>query len=171
VEGKVLMYADTVTESMRRALDETDRRRRIQMEYNRRHGITPRSIEKAVRGIIEVTLPVEVAETKEPYGTGRNLKQLGKKELEKLIARFEQEMRQAARELAFEKAAEVRDLIIELRKELVAARTRAPRQKGAPEDLAFTGRHQEKECTGERKKRPVPRRGIRSSSGERASTT
>ncbi|NPV29131.1 MAG: excinuclease ABC subunit UvrB [Firmicutes bacterium] len=169
VEGKVIMYADTVTESMQRALDETNRRRRIQMEYNRRHGITPRSVEKAVRGIIEITLPVGVAEEKAPYGTGKSLKQLGRKEIEKLIARLEQEMRQAARELAFERAAEVRDLIIELRKELVA-RTRA-RGERAPEDLVPTGRQLGEECTGSRKKRPASRGGIRLSSGGRASTT
>jgi len=170
VEGRVLMYADTITESMRRALDETDRRRRIQIAYNEQHGITPRSIEKAVRGIIEITLPVEAAEARGGYSTGRNLKQLGKKELEKLIARLEEEMRQAARTLAFEKAAEVRDLIIELRKEL-AARTRSPRGGRALEDPVSTGGHQEKECTGGRKKRRVSPRGTKLPSGARASTT
>jgi excinuclease ABC subunit B len=118
VDGKVIMYADTMTGSMQRAIDETNRRRRIQMDYNRRHHITPRSIQKAVRGVLEITLPV-AAEGGETYDA-RNIKSLDKPALEKLIAELEQEMRKAARELAFERAAEVRDLIVELRKEIIA---------------------------------------------------
>jgi len=119
-EGKVIMYADVITGSMRRAIDETNRRRSIQREYNKKHGITPRTIQKAVRGTIEITLPVEVAEEKGTYSTGKSLAEMSGQELEKLITRLEQEMRQASRQLAFEKAAEARDVIIELRKELVA---------------------------------------------------
>lgn len=119
-DGKVFMYADVITDSMRSAIDETNRRRSIQREYNKKHGITPRTIQKAVRGIIEITLPVEVAEEKGTYSTGKSLAEMSNKELDKLITQLEQEMRQASRQLAFEKAAEARDVIIELRKELVA---------------------------------------------------
>lgn len=130
VDGKVIMFADTITESMRRAIDETNRRRSIQMNYNEKHGITPRTVQKAVRDVIEITLPAEVAEEKGNYKTGKSLGSMSKKELEKLIERLEQEMRQAARELAFERAAEARDLIIELRKDLVArSRQGMPRKK------------------------------------------
>jgi excinuclease ABC subunit B len=130
LDGKVIMYADTVTGSMQRAIDETSRRRRIQMEYNRRHGITPRSVQKAVRGVLEITLPV-AAESGETY-SAKHIKNLDKQELEQMIAKLEQEMRQAARELAFERAAEVRDMIIELRKEIIA-RSRQGRKKGVPD--------------------------------------
>jgi excinuclease ABC subunit B len=120
VEGKVIMYADNITDSMRRAIDETNRRRSIQMKYNESHNITPRTIQKAVRGVIEITLPAEVAEEKAAYKGKKPLGSMSKSELEKLISKMEQEMRKAARELAFERAAEARDLIIEMRKELVS---------------------------------------------------
>ncbi len=174
VEGKVIMYADAVTDSMRRAIDETNRRRRIQKEYNEKHGITPRTVQKGVRGLIEITLPAEVAEEKAGYGTGRSLEGMSKKELEKLIARLEQEMRQASRQLAFERAAEVRDLIIELRKELI---TRFRKGGGdgkevlADSETEKAGRHQEERCAPGRKKRSTSRRGTRLSSGGRGSTT
>ncbi len=174
VEGKVIMYADAVTDSMRRAIDETNRRRRIQKEYNEKHGITPRTVQKGVRGLIEITLPAEVAEEKVGYSTGRSLEGMSKKELEKLIARLEQEMRQASRQLAFERAAEVRDLIIELRKELI---TRS-RKGGSDRKEVLTdsetekaGRHQKERCAPGRKKRSTSRRGTRLSSGGRGSTT
>ena len=118
LDGKVIMYADKITNSMQRAIDETDRRRRIQVDYNQRYQITPRSIQKAVRGTLEITLPV-AAESGETYGA-KQIKNLDKQELEKMIVKLEQEMRQAARDLAFERAAEVRDMIIELRKEIIA---------------------------------------------------
>ncbi len=127
LDGKVIMYADTVTGSMQRAIDETNRRRRIQLDYNRRYGITPRSIQKEVRGVLEITLPV-VAENGETY-SARDIKSLEKPDLEKMIAKLEQEMRQAAHDLAFERAAEVRDMIIELRKEIIA-RGRHGRKSG-----------------------------------------
>jgi len=159
VEGKVIMYADTITESMQRAIDETNRRRQIQMEYNRKHGIVPRSIKKAVRGIIEITLPVEVAEEKGTYATRRKLENLSKKEIEKMISQLEKEMRKAARELAFERAAEVRDLIIELRKELVArGRTRQNSEAGTGEETLT--RRPKKRCHS-RKKKAESLRGTR----------
>ncbi len=156
-EGKVIMYADAVTDSMQRSIDETNRRRSIQMEYNRKHGITPRTIQKAVRGILEITLPVEVAEEKGLYRTGKPLKDMTRQEIEQMISRLEQEMRKAARELAFERAAEVRDLIIELRKEMMG-RPRGGRKKDTKEDTAIKGRRKRTAWT-------------RSSSGGRASTT
>lgn len=151
VEGKVIMYADRITDSMKRAIGETNRRRQIQMDYNKQHGIVPRTIQKAVRDVIEITLPDEVAEEKGAYRAGKSLDSMNNKELEKLISRLEQEMRQSARELAFEKAAGVRDLIMELRKELSArSRRKSKSIKQIEEQLEIdaemdvTGRHQKK---------------------------
>ncbi len=136
VDGRVIMYADTVTGSMQKALDETNRRRSIQMDYNRRYQITPRSIQKEVRGGLEITMPV-AAEGGETYDA-KNIKNLAKPDLEKLIAGLEQQMRQAARDLAFEKAAAARDLIIELRKEIISRQRHGRRVPGPAE--AGTGR-------------------------------
>lgn len=114
VHGKVIMYADRVTGSMDRAIKETERRRKKQIEFNKKHGITPQTVKKAVREIIEAT---RAAEPEVPYVTKHD-KKLTKKEIKKQIARLEKEMRQAARKLEFEKAAQLRDMIIELRLEL-----------------------------------------------------
>lgn len=175
VEGKVIMYADSITDSMRKAIDETNRRRRIQMDYNQKHGIIPRTVQKEVRGVIEVTLPVAVAEDKGSYSAGRNLKKLTKRELGDLISKLEQEMRQAARELAFERAAEVRDLIIELRKEMIA-RGRGSRlveelDDSGQEEKLFPGRRKGQKCTSSRKEKSRSRHGTKLSSGGRVSTT
>lgn len=113
--GKVIMYADQITESMRRAIDETNRRRAIQMAYNEKHGITPQTVKKAVRDVIEA---VKVAEQKADYLVERRFKELARKDREQLLARLEAEMKEAARNLMFERAAELRDLIIELKGEL-----------------------------------------------------
>ncbi|KUK10968.1 MAG: UvrABC system protein B [Clostridia bacterium 41_269] len=115
VEGMVIMYADRITEAMKRAIDETNRRRRKQMEYNKKHNITPATIRKAVRDVIEATYAAEDAPT---YVTKEKVKRMSKKEVEKLIKELEDEMKDAARKLEFEKAAEIRDMIIELRKEV-----------------------------------------------------
>ncbi|MGB9885803.1 MAG: excinuclease ABC subunit UvrB [Moorellales bacterium] len=110
-EGTVIMYADTITESMRRAIEETERRRRLQIEYNRRHGITPQTVQKGIRDLLEVS---KVAEPRVHYlAEAREAK--SRKQLLALIKKLEQEMRQAARNLEFERAAELRDAIIELR--------------------------------------------------------
>jgi excinuclease ABC subunit B len=110
-EGTVIMYADTVTESMRRAIEETERRRRLQMEYNRQHGIVPQTVQKGIRDILEVS---KVAEPQIRYlAEAREAK--SRKELLEVIKKLEQEMRQAAKNLEFERAAELRDVIIELR--------------------------------------------------------
>jgi len=108
-EGKVIMYADTVTKSMQRAIDETNRRRAIQMEYNRRHGIVPKTIVKPVRDVIQAVKPAGEAGP-------ANLLDTPHHEIPKLIDKLRKEMRQAAKDLEFERAAELRDLIIELEK-------------------------------------------------------
>ncbi|MFO7172079.1 MAG: excinuclease ABC subunit UvrB [Bacillota bacterium] len=110
-EGKVIMYADRITDSMRKAIDETNRRRAIQMEYNRKHGITPQTVVKPVRDVIRATKPVEAADDK-PL----DFDNLPKEALGPVIEKLRREMKQAAKELDFERAAELRDLIIELEK-------------------------------------------------------
>ena len=107
-EGKVIMYADTVTPSMRLALDETARRRDIQNRYNQSHGIVPKTVIKSVRDLIEISSPT--AERK-----GRNGVKMTKAEKEKEIARLEKQMKEAAKMMEFEYAAVLRDQIIELR--------------------------------------------------------
>ena len=111
VHGKVIMYADRITNSMQRAIDETDRRRTVQEAYNRAHGITPTSIQKKVRDLIQTT---KVAESPVPY-EAKQLKKLSKKETLALVAKLEKDMRTAAKNLEFERAAELRDMIFELR--------------------------------------------------------
>ncbi|WP_432665957.1 excinuclease ABC subunit UvrB [Wukongibacter baidiensis] len=112
-EGKVIMYADRITKSMKYAIDETNRRRDIQEAYNEEHGITPMTIKKDVRGVIEATM---VAEEEVKYGVNKDEK-LSKDELLKLISDLEAEMRQAAVDLQFERAAELRDKISELKEQ------------------------------------------------------
>ena len=111
VHGKVIMYADRITNSMQRAIDETDRRRSVQEAYNLAHGITPTSIQKKVRDLIQTT---KVAESHVPY-EAKQLKKLSKKETLALAAKLEKDMRTAAKNLEFERAAELRDMIFELR--------------------------------------------------------
>ncbi|MCR3955978.1 MAG: excinuclease ABC subunit UvrB [Gudongella sp.] len=108
LEGKVIMYADKITGSMRRAIDETDRRRKIQAEYNEKHGVTPKSIIKDVRNIIEATL---VAEDQIEYD-----EDLSVEELDAIVLGMESAMLQAAESLEFERAAELRDKIIQMKK-------------------------------------------------------
>ncbi|HBK85067.1 MAG TPA: excinuclease ABC subunit B [Firmicutes bacterium] len=113
VRGQVIMYGDQVTRSMETAISETNRRREIQMAYNEEHNITPRSVQKAVRDVIEAT---RAAETGEEYRlTTESVKSLSPRERKDLVARLEKEMKDAARRLDFEHAADLRDLIIELR--------------------------------------------------------
>ncbi|MFX4262587.1 excinuclease ABC subunit UvrB [Pelotomaculum propionicicum] len=116
VEGKVIMYADKVTDSMNRAITETNRRRGVQVEYNRRYGITPETVRKSVRDVIEAT---RAAEPKAIYeAVPQTGKKMTKSQLKKTIASLEKEMRESARQLAFERAAQLRDVIIELRLQL-----------------------------------------------------
>jgi excinuclease ABC subunit B len=112
-DGRVIMYADKITDSMRKALDETERRRLIQAAHNEKNGITPTTISKKVRDVIEAT---KVAEQKADYLTGVGGK-LSKKERIALIERLEQEMKTAAKNLQFERAAELRDAVLELKAE------------------------------------------------------
>ena len=111
--GHVIMYADRITDSMKRAMGETDRRREIQQAYNREHGITPQTIVKPIVPLIETTF---VAETAASYGddTAKKKKKLSKKDKEKLVKSLLREMQQASRGMEFERAAELRDMIIEL---------------------------------------------------------
>ena len=113
-EGHVLMYADNMTDSMRKAIDETERRRAIQEAYNKEHGITPTTIKKAVRDLIAVSKAVAETEMK----LEKDPESMNRKELTKLIAKVEKQMRAAAADLNFEQAAELRDKMIELKKNL-----------------------------------------------------
>ncbi|WP_290757511.1 MULTISPECIES: excinuclease ABC subunit UvrB [unclassified Exiguobacterium] len=109
-EGHVILFADKVTDSMQRAIDETERRRAIQMAFNEEHGITPQTIKKDVRGVISTT--IENDDTVEKLEKFNKLK---KPERETLLEQLDQEMRQAAKDMQFERAAELRDLILELK--------------------------------------------------------
>ncbi|MED4850935.1 excinuclease ABC subunit UvrB [Caldifermentibacillus hisashii] len=112
--GKVIMYADQITRSMNFAINETKRRRQIQEEYNRKHGITPKTIQKEIHDVIRATI---AAEEQEEYSTTDKYGKLSKKEREKLIQKLEVEMKEAAKALDFERAAELRDLVLELKAE------------------------------------------------------
>ncbi|MCI6004500.1 MAG: UvrB/UvrC motif-containing protein, partial [Blautia sp.] len=113
-EGHVIMYADTMTDSMRNAIHETERRRAIQEEYNKEHGITPTTIKKAVRDLIAVSKAVAQTEDK----LKKDPESMNRKELTKLISQVEKQMRSAAADLNFELAAELRDKMLELKKNL-----------------------------------------------------
>ena len=113
-EGHVIMYADVMTDSMRNAIQETERRRSIQEAYNKAHGITPTTIRKAVRDLI--TVSKAVAETEDKLK--KDPESMNRKELMKLITKVEKQMREAAANLNFEQAAELRDKMIELKKNL-----------------------------------------------------
>lgn len=116
-EGHVIMYADMMTYSMRNAIEETNRRREIQEAYNKEHGITPTTIKKAVRDLIAVSKAVAETEVK----LKKDPESMSKKELKNLISQLEKQMRQAAADLNFEQAAELRDKMIELKKNLADA--------------------------------------------------
>lgn len=112
--GHVIMYADKMTDSMTKAISVTKRRREIQEEYNKKHGITPQTIQKSIRDVIRATI---AAEDTEVYSPAEGLKKLTKKDREKVILNMEKEMKDAAKALNFERAAELRDLILELKAE------------------------------------------------------
>jgi len=116
IDGHVIMYADNITKSMREAIDETVRRRKIQEDFNREQGITPQGIRKAVRDITERVKAAVVAEKRAEYTVGAPAT---REDIMRLVKDLETQMKQAARALEFEKAALLRDRIIELRKELV----------------------------------------------------
>ena len=112
-EGRVIMYADVMTESMQKAIDETNRRRGIQQAYNEAHGITPQTIVKKVHDVIQIT---KAATEKQKFGLEKDPESMSEKELIKLIQTLDKEMKHAAMELQFERAAELRDKILELKK-------------------------------------------------------
>ncbi|MWC30567.1 excinuclease ABC subunit UvrB [Paenibacillus sp. MMS18-CY102] len=114
-EGRVIMYGDKITDSMDKAIKETERRRAIQVAYNEEHGITPQTIRKKIHSVIEAT---KVAEQKADYLTGINAGgKMSKKDRQSVIQRLEAEMKDAAKNLQFERAAELRDALLELRAE------------------------------------------------------
>ena len=106
------MYADTMTDSMRLAIQETERRRAVQMVYNEEHGITPKTIQKSVRDLISISKKVAAEEMR----MEKDPESMSRKELEKLAKDIEKQMKKAAAELNFEAAAELRDKMIELKK-------------------------------------------------------
>ncbi|MDO4869428.1 MAG: excinuclease ABC subunit UvrB [Bacillota bacterium] len=115
VDSRVIMYCDGISKAMRSAMDETERRRRIQSEFNEKHGITPRSVSKGVRDVIEATKTAEDMEGYDSFLAGRKPLELTKKELADYVSKLEKEMKQAAADLQFERAAELRDLVFEYR--------------------------------------------------------
>ncbi|NIK70984.1 MULTISPECIES: excinuclease ABC subunit UvrB [unclassified Paenibacillus] len=114
-DGRVIMYGDKITDSMDKALKETERRRTIQIAYNEEHGITPQTIRKKVHDDIKAT---KVAEEKSEYLTGVGSEKMSKKERQALLQRLEAEMKDAAKNLQFERAAELRDALLELKAEM-----------------------------------------------------
>ena len=111
-DGHVIMYADNMTDSMKKAIDETERRRKVQMQYNEEHGITPQTIRKAVRDLISISKEI----TREQAAFEKDPESMNLGELRKLIADVEKKMRKAAADLNFEAAAELRDRMLELKK-------------------------------------------------------
>ncbi len=128
VDGKVIMYADQMTDSMKRAIDETNRRRAKQVAYNEAHHIQPVSIFKAVRDLTDQLSVKAVAEPKADYRT-RGEPGMPKNELQRVIAELEKQMKEAAKNLEFEKAAALRDQMYELRKILAEESNLPPWQK------------------------------------------
>ena len=114
VDGHVIMYADTMTDSMQKAMDETERRRKIQMRYNEEHGITPQTIKKAVRDLISISKKVDAEEMR----LEKDLESMSREELEKTAKELTKRMKKAAAELNFEAAAELRDKLVEVKKYL-----------------------------------------------------
>lgn len=114
-ESKVIMYADTITRSMDKAISETNRRRTIQIQYNTDNGITPTTVKKDIRDILEIS---KVAEEKAEYNSLEEAVSANNENIEKLMNKYEEEMKQAAKDLQFERAAELRDIILGLKKKL-----------------------------------------------------
>ena len=118
-DGRVIMYADVITDSMRHAIEETQRRREIQKKYNDEHGITPTTIKKAVRDLIAISK----AATEPKADMEKDIESMSHKELEKLLKELSKQMHKAAAELDFERAAELRDRIIEIKKSMPVSYT------------------------------------------------
>ena len=113
-EGRVIMYADTITDSMDRAISETNRRRAIQMQYNEEHGITPQTIKKAVRDIVRISKKVEASD----FDIKKDLESMNRKEIDIVLKNIQKKMNAAAADLNFELAAQLRDQMIEIKKQL-----------------------------------------------------
>ncbi len=108
------MYGDVITKSMERTIKETNRRRKIQMEYNEKHGIVPKTIIKDIREVIQIS---DIAEEREEYDNLNEALKSYNNDIDKLIEQYEKEMREAAQNLQFEKAAHLRDVIYKLKKD------------------------------------------------------
>jgi excinuclease ABC subunit B len=115
IDGRVIMYADRVTDSMKRAIDETSRRRTKQVTFNKEHGIVPVSIHKAIRDLTDQMSPQAVSEMKGEYKTGKHKDVTSRSELQRVIAEMERQMKEAAKNLEFERAAALRDEMYELK--------------------------------------------------------
>lgn len=124
-DGRVIMYADRMTDSMNIAISETERRRGVQQKYNEDHGITPTTVHKAVRELISISKKVENVDLMKD----KDIESMSKKELEALVKKITKEMHTAAAELNFEKAAELRDKLIELKKELLSLEKENPTKR------------------------------------------
>jgi excinuclease ABC subunit B len=115
IDGRVIMYADRITDSMKRAIDETSRRRAKQVKFNQEHGIVPVSIHKAIRDLTDQMTPQAVSEMKGEYKTGKHKDVTSRSELQKVISEMEKQMKEAAKNLEFERAAALRDEMYELK--------------------------------------------------------
>lgn len=116
-ESKVIMYADSITDAMNKSIKETNRRRKLQMDYNTKNNIVPKTIKKDIREVIGIT---QIAEEKEEYNSLNEALEANNKNIEELIEKYENEMKEAAKNLQFERAADLRDKVKKLKKELKA---------------------------------------------------
>jgi excinuclease ABC subunit B len=131
VSGRVIMYADQVTDAMKIAIEETNRRRQKQGSYNQEHGIEPVGIVKAVHDLTErLSVPSSVGESREKYGDDKRAGGMPRRELQRVIDELEKQMKQAAKDLEFERAAVLRDQIYDLRK-ILAEESQLPPWKKA----------------------------------------
>jgi excinuclease ABC subunit B len=126
INGRVIMYADRKTDSMMRAIDETTRRRAKQVKFNQEHGIVPVSIHKAIRELSDAFSAQGVAETRGEYKTSKHKDVTSRSELQKVIAEMERQMKEAAKNLEFERAAALRDEMYELKGVLAADESLKP---------------------------------------------
>ncbi len=122
--GEVIMYADTITDSMRAAIKATKRRRKIQMEFNKEHGITPKTIIKPIQDVISITKPSSEKEEKSDSFADLNFDELTAKQKKTMISNLQEQMQEAAKKLDFEEAANLRDAIMELQKSSRKPKTR-----------------------------------------------
>jgi excinuclease ABC B subunit len=159
VHGRVVLYADTMTDSMQRALDETGRRRLKQLEYNEANGITPRTVEKSIQDVLRSTSVADAIGSSREEGVADLLASIGEEGPEALVRRLEDEMKAAARELEFERAASLRDRIDEIRSALVTAARLGVGGSGSEATAPPSrSRHGGARSSGRRKRRYLPNR-------------